>query len=497
MDYNYLPLDSSPLSMRQLHMLLQYRQKISITYQAWEAVEACRNYLDEKLSRDTSPYYGINTGFGYLQDVTIDAGQTEQLQYNLLMSHACGMGETVPQEIAKLMLALKVKSLSYGNSGVQNITIQRLMDLHNNDVIPVVYTQGSLGASGDLAPLSHLCLPIIGMGEVWHAGEKKPTAVVEKALGWQPVPLKSKEGLALINGTQFMLSYGIWCLLKARHLCNMADLLAALSFDAFNCSMAPLSEPIHRVRPHAGQAHSAANLRRWLEGSSIASQQEKHLQDPYSFRCIPQVHGASRDALAHIESVLLTEVNSVTDNPNIFPEEDLILSGGNFHGQPLALALDYMKIALSELANISERRIYQLISGQRNLPLFLVKDAGLNSGFMIPQYTAASIVSANKQLCTPASVDSISSSNNQEDHVSMGANAAVQCYQVVNNLEKVLGIELLTAAQALEFRRPALSSPVLEALMQAFRNEVPFNEKDRILHNDMMKAVDFVALWKI
>ena len=278
---------------------------------------------------------------------------------------------------------------------------------------------------------------------------------------------------------------------------EMADMLAAVSFDAFDCGLAPFSESIHRVRPHTGQITVAANLRKWLEGSSIACKQEKNLQDPYSFRCIPQVHGATRDALDHVEKVMLTEVNSVTDNPNIFPDEDLILSGGNFHGQPLALALDYMKIALSELANISERRIYQLISGQRGLPLFLVKDAGLNSGLMIPQYTAASIVSANKQLCTPASVDSISSSNNQEDHVSMGANAATQCYQVVNNLEKVLAIELLTAAQALDFRRPARSSPDIEALMQAFRGEVPFNEKDRVLHNDMMKAVDFVALWKI
>jgi histidine ammonia-lyase len=497
MDYNYLPLDSTPVNLQQLQLLLQYKQDISITYQAWEAVEKCRLYLNEKLKIDPKPYYGINTGFGYLQDVTIDPAQTEQLQYNLLMSHACGLGETVPVEIAKLMLALKVKSLSYGHSGVQNITIQRLMDLHNNDVIPVVYTQGSLGASGDLSPLSHLCLPIIGMGEVWYKCERRAMAEVEQELGWAPVPLKSKEGLALINGTQFMLAYGSWCMLKAKHLLEMADLLAALSFDAFDCSLAPLSEPIHRVRPHAGQAKSAANLRKWLEGSPLAHKAEKHLQDPYSFRCIPQVHGASRDALAHIESVLLTEVNSVTDNPNIFPEEDLILSGGNFHGQPLALALDYMKIALSELGNISERRIYQLISGQRNLPLFLVKDAGLNSGFMIPQYTAASIVSANKQLCTPASVDSISSSNNQEDHVSMGANAATQCYQVVNNLEKVLAIELMTAAQALDFRRPMQSSPEIETLVAAFRENVAFNEKDRILHDDMMKAVDFVALWKI
>lgn len=496
MDYNYLPLDSTPLTLQQLQHYLHYRQRISISFQAWEAVEQCRQYLDNKLAASDARFYGINTGFGYLQDVTIDASQTEQLQYNLLMSHACGMGNEVPRDIVKLMLALKVKSLSYGNSGVQNTTIQRLMDLHNNDVVPVVYTQGSLGASGDLAPLSHLCLPIIGMGEVWYQGVKKPTAEVEKALGWAPVHLKSKEGLALINGTQFMLAYGLWCLIKANHLANMADLIAALAFDAFSCDMQPLSAPIHRVRPHAGQATAAARLRGFLENSPIAASGNKWLQDPYSFRCMPQVHGATRDAMSHAAQVLLTEANSVTDNPNIFPEEDLILSGGNFHGQPLALVLDYMKIALSELANISERRTYQLISGQRDLPLFLVKDAGLHSGFMIPQYTAASIVSANKQLCTPASVDSISSSNNQEDHVSMGANAATQCFEIVQNVERVLAIELLTAAQAIEFRRPQRTSPILEEVLAAFRQVVPFNDKDRVLHYDMQKAVQFVQQWK-
>lgn len=495
MDYNYLPLDSTPLTLQQLQHYLQYKQHISITFQAWEAVEHCRQYLDTKLSAGNARYYGINTGFGYLQDVTIDASQTEQLQYNLLMSHACGMGREVPTDIVKLMLALKVKSLSYGHSGVQNITIQRLMDLHNNDVIPVVYTQGSLGASGDLAPLSHLCLPIVGMGEVWYQGVKKSTAEVEQSLGWTPVHLKSKEGLALINGTQFMLAYGLWCLLRAKHLANMADMIAALSFDAFYCDMQPLSAPIHKVRPHAGQSVAAARLRSFLQESPIALSSTKWLQDPYSFRCMPQVHGATRDALTHAEQVLLTEANSVTDNPNIFPDEDLILSGGNFHGQPLALVLDYMKLALSELANISERRTYQLISGQRGLPLFLVKDAGLHSGFMIPQYTAASIVSANKQLCTPACVDSISSSNNQEDHVSMGANAAIQCFEIVQNVQRVLAIELLTAAQALEFRRPQRTSPVLEKMLSAFRLVVPFNDKDRILHYDMQQAVGFVRDW--
>ncbi len=496
MDYNYLPLDSTPLRLEQLRMLLHYKQHISITFQAWEAVETGRKFLNNKLAADSKPYYGINTGFGYLQDRKIAPAQIEQLQYNLLMSHACGMGDLVPVEIAKLMLALQVKSLSYGNSGVQNTTIQRLMDLHNQDVVPVIYTQGSLGASGDLAPLSHMSLPIIGLGEVFHEGEIKATKTVEDTFGWPPVTLKSKEGLALINGTQFMLAYGVWCMLKAKHLLEMADMIAALSFDAFDCNPEPLHAAVHRVRPHKGQIQSAENLRYWLKGSAIAEKEEKQLQDPYSFRCIPQVHGASMDALSHIESVFMTEVNSVTDNPNIFPEEDLILNGGNFHGQPLALSLDYMKIALSELANISERRTYQLISGQRNLPLFLAQDAGLNSGFMIPQYTAASIVSENKQLCTPASIDSISSSNNQEDHVSMGANAATQCYRVVNNLEKVLAIELMSACQALEFRRPLQTSPELEKLFAAFRLQVSFNQEDRVLYPDLEKSVQFVASFK-
>ncbi|HSR38656.1 MAG TPA: histidine ammonia-lyase [Phnomibacter sp.] len=497
MSYNYLPLDSTPTHFNQVKYLLDYDQDISVTFTAYESIEKCRRYLDNKMSGGEGLYYGINTGFGYLQDVKIDDSQIEQLQYNLLMSHACGMGDTVPTEIVKLMLALKVKSLSYGFSGVQNETVQRLIDLHNARTYPVVYTQGSLGASGDLSPLSHLCLPIIGMGKVWKDGRQIDTRLVEQELGWQPVHLKSKEGLALINGTQFMSAYGMWCLVKADRLIKWTDFIACISADAFNCNTQPFTEQIHRIRPHKGQIHTANRLRALLAQSDIAHAPGKAVQDPYSFRCIPQVHGASKDAFDHVQEVFLQEINSVTDNPNVFPDEDLILSGGNFHGQPLALALDYLGIAMSELANISERRTYQLISGQRGLPLFLVKDAGLNSGFMIPQYTAASMVSQNKQLCTPASVDSISSSNNQEDHVSMGANAATKCYHIVNNLEKVLAIELLSAAQALDYRRPMKSAPVLEDIIGAFRKQVSFNEKDRVLHEDMMAAVDFIRQTKI
>lgn len=497
MSYNYLPLDRKWLHFDQVKNLLDYDQQVSITFDAHERILACRQYLDAKMEDKNGLFYGINTGFGFLQNVKIDASQIEQLQYNLLVSHACGLGEEVPRDIVKLMLMLKIKSLSYGHSGVQIDTVIRLMNMYNHDVLPVIYTQGSLGASGDLAPLSHLSLPLLGLGQVYHEGRKMPAAEAMQKFGWQPIQLQSKEGLALINGTQFMSAYGMYCLKKAEHLLAMADLVSALSFDAFDCISQPLDPHIHAVRAHKGQVHTAETLLKHLAGSEISKQAKSQVQDPYSFRCIPQVHGASKDAFHHILEVFVREINSVTDNPNIFPEDDLIVSGGNFHGQPLALTLDYLAIAMSEIANISERRTYQLISGQRGLPLFLVKDAGLNSGFMIPQYTAAGIVSENKQLCTPASVDSISSSNNQEDHVSMGANAATKCYRLIQNVEKVLAIELLSAAQALDFRRPLRSSPILEQLMTAFREKVSFNAADRLLHEDMVEAIEFLRKYEV
>ncbi|WP_336514672.1 histidine ammonia-lyase [Pollutibacter soli] len=492
MSYNYLPLDRSWLSFDQLRNYLEFRQEVSITYDAHMKIVQCREYLDNKLANSDELFYGINTGFGFLQHVHIDDSQTEQLQSNLLKSHACGMGDEVPKEIIRMMLMLKIKSLSYGHSGVQIDTVKRLMEMHNQEIFPVIYTQGSLGASGDLAPLSHMCLPLIGLGEVYYKNQKTETETVWKGLGWENIQLKSKEGLALINGTQFMSAYGIYCLIKSKQLLAWADFISALSLDAFDGITQPFDAAIQRIRPHAGQVSTATNLRQWLDGSEICVQKKKQIQDPYSFRCIPQVHGASKDSVDHILGVFLREINAVTDNPNIFPEEDLILSGGNFHGQPLALNLDFLAIAMSEMANISERRTYQLISGQRGLPMFLVKDPGLHSGFMIPQYTAAGIVSENKQLCTPASVDSISSSNNQEDHVSMGANAATKCLRVINNVERVLAIELLTATQALDFRRPLKSSPQIEKVVSAFREKVSFIAEDRVLHDDMISAVSFI-----
>ncbi len=467
-------------------------QKISLNEMALKNIQKCRDFLDEKMKDETKVYYGINTGFGSLCNVKISKGDIQQLQENLVLSHACGAGNEVPSDIVKLMLLLKIKNFTYGNSGVSIELTQRLVDLYNLDILPVIYQLGSLGASGDLAPLAHLSLPLLGEGEVYFNTTKRKTSDVYASLEWKKIVLQSKEGLALLNGTQFMSSYAVWCLLKIKKLLHWADAIAAISFDGFDCTLEPFTAQIHTVRAHEGQVAVAKNMLAWLDKSEIANATKTQVQDPYSFRCIPQVHGATRDAVSFIEKIVTTEINSVTDNPLIFPEDDLILSGGNFHGQPLAINLDYLAIAVAELANISERRTYLLISGQRGLPPFLIQKAGLDSGLMIAQYTAASIVSKNKQLCTPASVDSIVSSNGQEDHVSMGANAATKLYEVVKNTELVLAIELMNACQALELRKPKHSSLAIEKIVSAYRQVVPFLEKDRIIHDDMMNSVKFM-----
>jgi histidine ammonia-lyase len=492
MSYNYLPLDRKHTNFQQIKNLLAFDQLVSITFDAHERILKCREFLDTKMKSSDALYYGVNTGFGFLQNVQIDAAQLSELQNNLLKSHACGLGDEVPEDIVKLMIMLKIKSLSYGHSGVQIDTVKRLMDMYNAKMYPIIYTQGSLGASGDLAPLSHLALPLIGLGEVYLEGKKMSAADALKKLDWQPITLQSKEGIALINGTQFMSAYGLHNLVQAERLIQWSNIIAAISFDAFNCTEEPLNAHIHAVRPHEGQMSVAKTLRNLLQGSEILSQKKNNVQDPYSFRCIPQVHGATHDTITYTKNIFITEINSVTDNPNIFPDEDLIVSGGNFHGQPLAFAADFLAIAISEIASISERRTFQLLSGQRGLPNFLIKNSGLHSGLMIPQYVAAGIVSENKQLCTPSSIDTIPSSNNQEDHVSMGANGAVKCKRVIDNVEKVLAIELLTAVQAIEFRRPLKTSAELEKIITAFRKEVSFNDADRILHDDMLKAINFI-----
>lgn len=485
-------ISSQHIDFDLLEKIISTKCKLALSESAAEQITKCRDYLDKKVANISTPVYGINTGFGSLYNKNISSDELTTLQENLVMSHACGVGSHVPSEIVKLMLLLKIQGLSYGKSGVQLQTVQRLIDYYNNDVIPLVYTQGSLGASGDLAPLAHLSLPLIGKGKVFYKNEIADAEIINNKFGWQPITLQSKEGLALLNGTQFMSAYAVWCIMKAKQISEWADITGALSLDAFDGRIEPFHHLIHEVRPHRGQIQTAINMRQYLDGSEIISRPKKHVQDPYSFRCIPQVHGASKDAIDYVSFVVFVEINSVTDNPTVFPEEDLIISAGNFHGQPLALALDFLAIALSELGSISERRTYQLISGQRELPPFLAPNAGLNSGMMIPQYTAASIVSQNKQLCSPASVDSIVSSNGQEDHVSMGANAAVKCAQVVNNLQNILAIEWLNAAQAIEFRRPLRSSIFLEEKVSAYRLTVTFNTADRILSDDIADTRKFL-----
>ena len=481
------------LSHQDVIRAVRENYTLALSEESKAAIAKCREYLDRKAIESPTPIYGVTTGFGSLCNISIEKDELSALQKNLVMSHSCGTGDRVPTEIVRIMIMLKVQSLSYGHSGVQVATVERLIDMFNNHYTPVVYQQGSLGASGDLAPLAHLSLPILGLGEVeTKEGEIISGEEMNAREGWQPLTLQSKEGLALLNGTQFMASYGVWSLDKAERLSAQADLVAAMSLEAFDGRIDPFADNVHQVRPHNGQIVTAARMRELLEGSELIAQPKKHVQDPYSFRCIPQVHGASKDAIAYVASVIETEINSATDNPTVFPDEDVVVSAGNFHGQPLALVLDYLAIAMAELGNISERRTYKLISAQRGLPSFLVAKPGLNSGFMIPQYTAASIVSQTKGLCMPASVDSIPSSQGQEDHVSMGSNAATKSARVADNVERVIAIELLNAAQALEFRRPLRSSAVIEKLFADFRAVVPFVDDDVIMYPLIAKSVAFL-----
>ena len=488
-------ISNNHLSLERLKSILYNHEKLELGDEARNAIVKCRSYLDSKMEDISRPVYGITTGFGSLYNVTIPTDQLSQLQYNLVVSHACGAGETVRPDIVRLVLLLKAQSLSYGHSGVQLITVQRLLDMFNNDILPVVYQQGSLGASGDLAPLAHLSLPLIGLGEVLYKGRVRQSKEVWDEMGWEPITLQSKEGLALLNGTQFMSAHAIWSLIQCHRLSEWADKIGAMSLEAYDGRIEPFLPLTHQLRPHKGQIDTAARFMRLLEGSELIRRTKEHVQDPYSFRCIPQVHGAVKDNCRYVESVIENEINSATDNPNIFPDEDMIISAGNFHGEPIAIPMDTLAIAMSELANISERRIFRLISGQRGLPKFLVANPGLNSGFMIPQYTAASIVSQNKGLCWPASVDSIPSSQGQEDHVSMGSNSATKLVRVVENCETVLAIELFNAAQALEFRHQEAggkSSPAIEKIFEDYRKVVPFIDNDEYMHPLIQKSIEFI-----
>ncbi|MBQ7711028.1 MAG: histidine ammonia-lyase [Bacteroidales bacterium] len=482
-----------PLTLARIQEIIDQHATLELGEAAIERINKCRNYLNNKMQTQKEPIYGVTTGFGSLCNISIDSEQLSQLQKNLVMSHACGVGDEVPQEVVKLMLLLKIQNFCFGYSGVQLATAQRLVDCFNDDILPVVYQQGSLGASGDLCPLANLMLPaILGMGDVYHKGQRCDVAELYNAKGWKPITLQSKEGLALLNGTQFMSAYAVWSLLKAQRLSKQADMILSLSLDAFDGRIEPFYESLHLVRPHKGQLQTAEAVRKYTDGSQLIKRHKEHVQDPYSFRCAPQVHGAAKDTIAYVASVVEIEINSTTDNPIVLPDEDMVISGGHFHGEPLAMVLDFLAIALSELGSISERRTYQLIDAKRGLPSFLVAKPGLNSGFMIPQYAAAAIASQNKQLCTPCSVDSIPSSQNQEDLVSMGGNAATKCYRVAENTERILAIELFNAAQALEFRRPDKSSPFLENLVKDYRKVVNFVDIDQVMYKHIHASVKFL-----
>ena len=497
---NYYKLGISPLDISDVYEIINEDKNICLDNCLKEKIISCRKFLNKSIKSNDNLIYGINTGFGSLYNKHISSDDLSKLQENLVLSHACGTGEEVPNVIVKIMMLLKIQSLSFGFSGIQLVTIERLIEMFNNNILPVVYQQGSLGASGDSAPLAHMSLPLIGYGDVRvlrksSDGQKKYIKIKSSSLikdkNWDTISLQPKEGLALLNGTQFMSAYAVWSLIISKKLAYFSDLIGSISLEAFDGRSECFDELIHIIRPHKGQLKSAKNIRNFLRDSEIQNSDKLHVQDPYSFRCMPQVHGATFDAIEHVEKIVFTEINSVTDNPTIFVEQEKIISGGNFHGQPLALSMDYLALAVSELGSISERRIFQLISGKRGLPEFLVKKSGLNSGMMIPQYTAASIASQNKQLCSPSSVDSIVSSNGQEDHVSMGANAATKLYKVVKNVEKILSIELLNSFQALDFREKK-SSNFIENLKIAFRSEVEFLEDDRLLHEDIKKSIDFL-----
>lgn len=486
-------ISPAPLTFETIDTILNQGYQLALSDESKKLICDCKAYLDHKIATAEKPLYGITTGFGSLCKISIPQEDLSQLQANLVMSHACSIGEPVHKTIIRLMLLLKAHALSLGKSGVQIATVERIIDMYNHDVLPIVCELGSLGASGDLAPLANLFLPLINEGRVYYKNEIREAKEVNAELGWKPITLGAKEGLALLNGTQFMSSHAVFALLKAFKIIKYADIIGAISLDAYDGRIDPFLPQIHAARPHPGQIETARNIRTLLKDSEFQQKEKIRVQDPYSFRCMPQVHGATKDAVMYVASVVEREINSVTDNPTIFMDDDLIISGGNFHGQPLALALDFLSIALAELGSISERRTYRLISGDRgNLPEFLVANPGLNSGFMIPQYAAAAMVSKNKQLCTPCAVDSIPSSNEQEDHVSMGGNAATKTVKVTENVERILAIELMNAAQAIDLQRPTKTSPYLEEFLKEFRSVVPFNDKDRVMYQDIDKATEFL-----
>jgi len=485
-------IDNQWISLDKFEEILASKCQVELSVSAKEAINKCRTYLDEKIANSDQLIYGINTGFGSLCNTAISSVDLEELQRNLVLSHACGMGAEIPHEIIKRILLLKAIGLAHGNSGVDLLIVERLLFFYNNDILPLVFELGSLGASGDLAPLAHISLGLIGEGEVYYKGLKMSAKDLHLQLRIAPLVLKSKEGLALLNGTQFMSAYASYAVHHCSNMWFKFNKIAALSLDAFDGRKEPFQSNVNEIRNQVGQIETASYFRLIMEGSELLNRPKAHVQDPYSFRCIPQVHGASKDVFDHCAKIVEREINAVTDNPTIFPEDDQVVSAGNFHGQPLALSLDFLAIALAEMGSISERRTYKLISGARALPAFLIENAGLNSGLMIVHYACAAMVSQNKQLCTPASIDTIDSSNGQEDHVSMGANAATKLHRIIDNCYAIMGVELINASQALDFRRPMISSPKLENLYSQFRKEVAYLELDRNCHLDMVNAKNFV-----
>jgi histidine ammonia-lyase len=485
-------INGEDLTLEQFEAVVRHRAQVNITPQAKQKMAASRGYV-QKLIAEEKIVYGITTGFGKFSDVVIPKEQVRELQHNLLKSHACGVGNPLSEEVVRGMMLLRINALAKGYSGVRSETVEALVKLLNHDMHPVVPSQGSLGASGDLAPLAHMCLLLIGLGEVIHRGKRMPAREALSLIGLEPLSLEAKEGLALINGTQMMGSLLALAVLAAQNLLLAADIIAAMTVEALEGIPHAFHPALQEVRPHPGQTATAANLRRLLHGSGRTTRPgEKRVQDAYSLRCIPQVHGASKDAFRHVRGVIEREINAATDNPLIFPELDEVISGGNFHGQPLALAADFLSIACAEIANISERRVERLTNPSLSgLPAFLTPHGGLNSGYMIHQYVAASLVSENKVLAHPASVDSIPSSANQEDHVSMGATAARKCLTILRNTAKVLAIEYLCAAQALEFiRKP--NGVGTEIACNLLRRRVPPLESDREGHKDIEQALSLV-----
>ncbi len=481
-------INRQPLSIEQIDALDGHPLKIVIDDAVWQDVRDSRAKV-EALLQSGRVIYGVNTGFGKLCNKRIGPDELEKLQENLIISHAVGTGPPIPPELVRLMMLFKIKSLTAGASGVQPACVQCLADMLNADVLPMAPTRGSLGASGDLAPLAHMVLPMIGRGEVWVGGKVMPAAKAMKEKGIATVRMGPKDGLALINGTQMMLAYAAAICVRAKRLAKHADLIVSMSLEALQGSIRPFGADILALRPHAGAMEVGENIRRLMADSEILAAHAncEKVQDPYSLRCVPQVHGACRDALRHATATMLTEVNSVTDNPILIGAD--AVSGGLFHGEPLALTLDYLAMALTEWASISERRTYLLLSGHDGLPTLLMRDTGLNSGFMMPQYTAAALVNECKVLSTPACVDSIPSSLGQEDHVSMGATSALKCRQILENVETVLAIELMCAAQALDYRLPVKPGVGPRVALETLRKSIPHAEQDRLFGEDIQMAL--------